>query len=328
MAYFFIVRITRGSLILALSLVAISCSSLVKVRDASIPELLAPVVSSDVAGLLNRVEPFTSIKALRASRVLIQFIDVESKDKYRTADAILAVQRPDKIRLVVQIPVTGTKIAEMVSESNRFRVAIYLDTSKRFLTGTNNADYSHWKSRLGEKQQTAIINARPFHFTEALMMVPLRLNDPDYAYSLEEALVEEADTRAGAKKDARVLRSFYVVSEVALKKEGAGGGARTLRRFWFDRTNGLLFTRQQLFDDKGSMSTEIHYSGYQKLSDENAHLWPTVVLVSRPYDSYAARLTFASGRYEVNPDDLSPNAFVLENTDNLPVTDLDRPATP
>ena len=128
MGYFFIVRIARGSLILALSLITISCSSLVKVRDTSIPVLLTPVASSDVAGLLNRIEPFTTIKALRASRVLIQFIDVESKDKYRTADAILAVQRPDKIRLVVQIPVTGTKIAEMVSESNRFRVAIYLDT--------------------------------------------------------------------------------------------------------------------------------------------------------------------------------------------------------
>jgi hypothetical protein len=327
MAYFFIVRMARGSVILALSLVAISCSSLVKVRDTSIPELLAPVASSDVAGLLNRVEPFTSIQALRASRVLIQFIDVESKDKYRTADAILAVQRPDKIRLVVQIPVTGTRIAEMVSESNRFRVAIYLDAYKRFLTGTNNADYSHWKSRLGDKQQSAIINARPFHFTEALMMVPLRLKDPDYAYSLEEALVEETDTRASAKKNARVLRSFYVVSEVALNRQGAGGGARTLRRFWFDRTNGLLFTRQQLFDEKGSMSTEIRYSGYQKLSDENAHVWPTVVLVSRPYDNYAARLTFASGRFEVNPDDLSPNAFVLENTENLPVTDLDGPVT-
>ncbi len=178
MAYFFIVRIARGSLVLALSLLAISCSSLVKVRDTSIPELLAPVANSDVAGLLTSIEPFTTMQALRASRVLIQFIDVESKDKYRTADAILAVQRPDKIRLVVQVPVTGTRIAEMVSESNHFKVAIYLDTSKRFLTGTNNADYSHWKTRLGEKQQSAIINARPFHFTDALMMGPLRLKDP------------------------------------------------------------------------------------------------------------------------------------------------------
>ena len=277
---------------------------------------------------MTSVQQFTSIQALRASRVLIQFIDVESKDKYRTADAILAVQRPDKIRLVVQVPVTGTRIAEMVSESNHFKVAIYLDTAKRFLTGTNNADYSHWKTRLGEKQQSALVNARPFHFTDALMMGPLRLKDPGYAYSLEEALVEETDTRPNAKKNARVLRSFYVVSEVALNKPGEGGAARTLRRFWFDRTNGLLFTRQQLFDEKGSMSTEVHYSTYQKLSEDNPQLWPTVVLVSRPYDNYAARLTFASGRVDVNPDDLSPNAFVLENKENLPVTDLDRPVTP
>jgi len=327
MAYLYHCRILRGGLILALSFLTISCSSLVKVRDVSIPTLLTPVAKSDANDLLAKLDSFTSLKSLRASRVLIQFIDAQSRDKYRTADAILVVQRPDKIRLNVQVPVTGTRIAEMVSESNHFKVAVYVDRFRRFLIGTNDADYSAWKAQISDQEQSAISNARPFHFTDALMMAPIHPNDPAFAYSLEESLVEEPDTRPDAKKNSRVIRSFYVVSEIALASSGRPN-ARTLRRFWFDRTNNLLFTRQQLFGTEGGIATEIYYSGYQKLSDDNSNVWPAVVLVSRPYDSYAAKLTFAQGRFDINPEDLSPNAFVLENTEKLQVTDLDRPAKP
>jgi len=326
MAYLYHVLKLRGPLVLALSFLTISCSSLVKVRDVSIPTLLTPAAKSDVNTLLTKLESFTGLKSLRATRVLIQFIDAQSRDKYRTADAILVVQRPDKIRLNVQVPVTGTRIAEMVSESNKFKVAVYIDRFRRFLIGTNDADYSAWKAQLNSQEQSAISNARPFHFTDALMMAPLHLNDSAFAYSLEEALVDEPDVRPDAKKNSRVLRSFYVVSEIAIGTNGKG--SHTLRRFWFDRTNNLMFTRQQLFSNEGAIATEVSYSGYQKLSEENPNQWPAIVLVSRPYDSYAARLTFAQGRFDVNPEDLSPNAFVLENTENLQVTDLDRPAKP
>jgi len=89
-----------------------------------------------------------------------------------------------------------------------------------------------------------------------------------------------------------------------------------------------MFTRQQVFDDRARLATEAFYSGYEKLSEESPELWPGVVLVSRPHDNYSARLTFTPGRFEVNPADLSANAFVLENTEGLPVTDLDVPSTP
>lgn len=314
-------------LTLILSLLTASCANLARVRDDSIPTLLEPLTTARMTDLVGQLKGLGDVEALRASRGLIQFIDAESKDKYRTADMQLVLQRPDKIRLIVQYPITGTKIADMVSESQKFKVAVFVTGYRRFLMGSNDGDYERWREKLGSESKSAIVAARPFHFTEALMMRPLHLEDPRFAYGMEEALVEEMDMRQGAKKGARILRSFYVVSELELPSAG-GKDSAVRRRFWFDRTNNSIFSRQQIFDDKGILATEVHYSGFEKLSEASPQLWPGVILVSRPHDGYAARLTFSAGRFEINPADLSPSAFVLENKDGLTVTDLDSPVTP
>jgi hypothetical protein len=264
------------------------------------------------------------------------FTDAAASERYRfEAELTLILQRPDKIRMLIQASF-GTRIADMVSESNHFRVAIYNPPEYRqFLLGTNDADYSALLQKLkGKEKESALSSARPFHFTEALMMRPMSLNDPRFVFGIEEALVEEPDTRQGAKKGARVLRSFYVISELEVSPEGQGP-ARVRRRFWFDRANGARFARQQIFDHQGQLTTEVQYSDYKKLSSGSQSgspsgspsgseaAWPGVILVNRPHEGYIARLTF-NEKFEVNPE-LKPNAFTLENSENLRETDLDKP---
>jgi hypothetical protein len=149
------------------------------------------------------------------------------------------------------------------------------------------------------------------------------LNDPRFVYGVEEALLEDADTRKGAKRGARVLRSFYVVSELEISPE-VQGPARVRRRFWFDRTNGARFARQQIFDHQGQLATEVEYYDYKKLSSGSQDAWPGVIWVNRPHEGYKARLTFQDEKFEVNPE-LKPTAFTLENTDNFREIDLDKP---
>jgi hypothetical protein len=309
--------------VLALALLSASCASLVKSRDATIPKLLTPLAEAKFDDLTKQLQQFTALQALRSSQVYIKFIDAEASEKWPEADAIFILQRPDKIRLVIQTPGIKTKIADMVAESNRFKVAVFYGDYKRFLIGTNDADYSQWRAKLGERGKSALASARPFHFTEALMMRSLTLDDSRFVYGTEEALVEEPDPRPGAKKGARILRSFYVVSEVELPASGQGA-ARVRRRFWFDRANGAIFARQQVFDERGQLATEVHYADYKKLNPDSQDVWPSVVLVNRPHEGYSARLTFNEEKFVVNPD-LTANVFALENTDKLPETDLDKP---
>ena len=305
-------------LIFCLSLTG--CARLAKVKDTSIPRLLTPLATADLNQLAAQLKPFTELQSLRASRVALRFIEPLAEARWLDAEAIIVLQRPDRLRLVIQAPVVKSRIAEMVSEANHFRVAIYKERPT-FLMGTNDADYSSWRERLGKDKQSALANARPFHFTDSMLMRPLHVGESGYTYSLEEQLLEETAEVKAQKSPMRVLRSYYVMSELVAT---AAGQARAVRRFWFDRADGLQLKRQQLFDEHGELVTEVTYSSFQKMGEANAALLPGVVLVSRPHDGYGARFTFSPENFEVNPG-LPATAFSLENKDNLPVTDLDKP---
>jgi hypothetical protein len=320
------IRTNKAIFILALVILSCSCSGLVKTSDSSIPRLLTPLAEAKFEDLTQQLQPYTDLQTLQAWSVYIRFNDAEAAERYREAEAILVLKRPDKIRLIVQAPVLKSKVAEMVSESNRFKVAVYPSDYKRFLVGTNDADYSNWRATLGEKGKSALIAARPFHFTEALMMRPLDCSGSRIICVIEETIIEEPDPQKGAKKGARALRSFYVISE-AEKPSEENAPARVRRRFWFDRTSGARFARQQIFDNKGELVTEVSYSDYKNLNGESKSLWPGMILVSRPHDGYSARLTFSEDRFKINPQ-LPANAFAMENTEGLPETDLDKPITP
>jgi len=318
---------------LALIVLSASCASLVKSKDYTIPKLLTPLTDAKFDDLIQQLQPFTDLQSLRTSQAYLLFKDATTSEKYRIeAQSTLILQRPDKIRMLIQVSF-GTRIADMVSESNHFKVAIYNPSEYRqFLLGTNDADYSAWLAKLkGKEKESALSTARPFHFTEALMMRPMALNDPRFVFGIEETLVEEPDTRPGANKEARILRSFYVISELEVSPEGQGP-ARVRRRFWFDRANGARFARQQIFDQQGQLATEVIYSDYKKLNSGSQSgsqsgseaIWPGVIWVNRPHDGYMARLTFSEEKFEINPD-LPPNTFTLKNTENFRETDLDKP---
>ncbi len=306
-----------------------ACRSLFVRSDTSIPRLATPLAQADFNSLIARLTQFTDMSALRTQRVLLQFFDTQSAKRLPAADAILVFQRPDKIRLRLQY--LSAKVADMVSENNHFKVAIYRpEEYRRFLIGTNDADYSRMRAKLDKKeQQSALLNARPFHFTDALLMRPLHSGDARFIYSLEESLVEEPDPRKGAPKGARLWHSFYVITELEAATQ-PGAPARARRRFWFDRLNQAQFARQQLFDEQGQVATEIEYSNYGKLSPDSNQLWPGVILVSRPRDNYAARLTFTmdAESYVINPDLREARPFILENEEGLPETNLDKQPKP
>jgi hypothetical protein len=328
----------RRGLLAAVTLILIilsaSCASLVKSKDYTIPKLLTPLTDAKFEDLVKQLQPFTDVQSLRTSQAGMLFIDATASERYRfEANSTIVLERPDKIRMLIQAPSFGTKIADMVSESNHFTVAIYYPSEyQQFIRGTNDADYSQWLAKIKAKEkESSLSSARPFHFTEALMMRPVALNDPRFVFGIEEALVEEADTRPEAPKGARILRSFYVISELEASPEGQGP-AHVRRRFWFDRTKGARFARQQIFDQQGQLATEVLYSDYKKLNSGSQSgsqsggeaTWPGVIWVNRPHEGYMARLTFSEEKFEINPE-LKPTAFTLENTDNFRVTDLDKP---
>ena len=290
--------------------------------------------------LVEQVNHFAKVNSLRA-KVDLKFEDnsyaeVGLAEKYKTADGEVVVQRPAKIFLKVQVPFIKTDVAQMTSDGEKFRVAILEDGGsgkfKKFVLGTNNADYSVLQKEVGKmdfngngkelKQNVnAFSNLRPQHFTDAMLMRPI--DTANYAYLQSTILQEEEDVKKPSKSPLRkVLRGYYLLDEL---RRNTDGSLSISRRFWFDRVGGIRLARQQIFDDKGEIESDIIYGSTGNLTETGEYNGlPLRIEVTRPKEKYKMSLTYQSPESVTIGQDFPKEAFVLENRWNLQEVDLDK----
>ncbi|HXT64823.1 MAG TPA: hypothetical protein VN696_17410 [Pyrinomonadaceae bacterium] len=320
---------------LTLCLLSQPACNLVK-KSVEVDKLLTPLADADTSQLIAMVNKLTSVKSIRA-KVDIQFEDTSFAtsgvaEKYRTADGQIIVQRPGKVYLIVQAPLIASDIAQMTSDGEHFRIAIFKgdDKYKKFVRGTNAAVYSKLdgtaepatKGKVNTEAQTvkALSNLRPQHLTDAVLIRPIDTHAPGLVYARSEFFQSEKDPTS--KK--RVVRGYYFLDELQTQGDGS---ARLLRRFWFNRVTAVEFSRVQTFDDDGVLTTDIVYSDFKPVGDQ-AVTMPTKISLTRPRDHYEISLTYQSPESAVLDKEYQPEVFVLENKTNLPEVDLDAPKKP
>jgi hypothetical protein len=346
------VSAARLALALAAALLLSGCGTItkiggvfVKTKDkVSVPQPLTPLVDADMPQMFEEINRLAAVRSLNG-RVDIQFLDTSNApcglaDKYRTADGRLVVQRPGQVYLIVQLPIVGSKVAEMSSTGERFWAAVYMGDPKyqRFVTGSNAAQYERLEAdgagaapdcnlsgrRKEEAMQRAAVSAlsslRPQHLTDAVLVPPVSFDDTKHVYAQSETYEEEADPRPGAKKGARVVRGYYILSEMELTGQNR---ARVTRRFWFDRVGALRLARVQIYGERGQLITDVVYSQPQPFGEEGRMRLPAQVELTRPQDHYSIRIAFQEpGAVKVDQP-YDPEIFVLKNAANLQEVDLD-----
>jgi hypothetical protein len=323
-------------LLLATALIFVSGCNVVK-KESGTPTLLKTENASQ-SELMNEVNRFASVKSMRAKMDLKfednSFAQFGSKEVYRSAEGEVVIQRPANILLKVQVPVFKTDIAQMTSDGETFRVAILNAGScadcKKFVKGTNSADYSQLQKNLstvngemtGEVKDNvnAFANLRPQHFTDAMLVRP---TDAKYLYAQSSTYQIEEDITQKKKSPLRVVnRGYYLLDEFA---RGENGELKITRRFWFDRVGGIRLSRQQIFDAKGEIESDIVYGKEGKLTETDDYLrLPLQILVTRPQDKYSMRLTYQSPEAVTIGRDYPITAFVLQNSWGLDEVDLDK----
>jgi hypothetical protein len=324
-------------LLLAAFLIFFSGCNIVKKEDKT-PTLLKTETASQTE-LVKEVNRFASVKSMRAKMDLKfednSFAQFGSKEVYRSADGEVVVQRPASIYLKVQVPVIKSDVAQMTSDGATFRVAILNAGScadcKKFVKGTNSADYSRLQKNLssvngemtGEVKENvnAFANLRPQHFTDAMLVRPT--DDEKFVYAQSSTYQIEEDITQKKKSPLRVVnRGYYLLDEFA---RGDNGELKILRRFWFDRVGGIRLARQQIFDAKGEIESDIVYGREGKLTEtDDYQRLPLQILVTRPQDKYSMRLTYQSPEAVTIGKDYPVTAFVLQNSWGLEEVDLDK----
>lgn len=321
--------------VVALFLFAGAC---IKVKQDRPTARLLKVEDATQNDLIKEVNRFASVSSMRAKMDLKfednSFAEFGSKEVYRQADGEVVVQRPGKILLKVQVPIIKSDVAQMTSDGEKFRVAILQDGGsgkyKKFVKGTNNADYSKLQKTLSaadigdskeaKKNVNAFANLRPQHFTDAMLVRP---TDDAHVYTQSTIFQDEEDKSVEKKSPIRtVTRGYYLLDEFGKRADGA---LTIQRRFWFDRVGGIRLARQQIFDAKGEIESDITYGKQGNLTTTGNYTnLPLDIQVTRIKEKYSMRLTYQTPENVMIGNVFPDAAFVLQNSWNLEEMDLDK----
>src|SRR3989442_2147812 len=189
------------------------------IRRVSINELLPINDQLSTDQLINRINSYKQIQTFSAQAdvtVRNYFTgEVDKADEFPAATGLIRFKRPDDTRMNVTF--IGAKVAEMVSDGQKFKLAVYRPQEKRrFIYGSNLADIERMNAsaikETKDPQLTkagGLINMRPQHITDSFLIKPITASDRPNAFR-EEVRQVEADTRPG-KKDRLVERSHYAL---------------------------------------------------------------------------------------------------------------------
>src|SRR6266550_4229914 len=333
-------RLTLILILISASIFASGCGLLGTHKKIQVPQLLNPLAEADTARLISEVKRLAAVRSVHGKVDIVfedtSFAETGIAEKYKQADGQITVQRPGNIYLIIQVPFIAKDIAQMTSNGETFRVAVLQGDEKyrRFVKGTNSAVYEkldadgtesnaqkHKKNRMNEKETvSALSNLRPQHLTDALMIeaIPAAAQS-GLTYVQSEFYQEEADSRP-EKKGARVVRGYYLLEEFS---PPGTSDARLLRRFWFDRVNGIRLARLQSFDNNGLLTTDVAYWDEKPFGETGQVRLPARIEITRPHDQYKLSITYQTPTEVEIDKEYRPEAFVLENRWQLSEVDLD-----
>lgn len=333
-------RLSLLSILISASIFVSGCGIFGTHKKVQVPQLLTPLAEANSARLTKEVNRLAALRSIHGKVDIVfedtSFAEAGIADKYRQADGTITIQRPGNIYLVIQVPFIATDIAQMTSDGAMFRVAVLQGDEKyrRFVKGTNSATYEKLdmdgkatsekpkKGTMNAKETVnALSNLRPQHLTDALMLTPI----PDPAqsgltYVRSEFYQEEPDNSARAKRGGRIVRGYYLMEELS---QPIAGEARLLRRFWFDRVNGIRLARLQSFDNGGLLITDVSYWDEKPFGETAQSRLPARIEITRPHDQYKLSITYQTPAAVEIDREYRPEAFVLENRWQLPEVDLD-----
>ncbi|HVN10275.1 MAG TPA: hypothetical protein VMV61_14960 [Patescibacteria group bacterium] len=230
---------------------------------------IRPLLDSTKEALVTRYEELSrSVKTLNAKMEMTPHTGSRYSgviEDYKQVNGFLLADSPNHIRMIGQAPVIGSRIFDMVSDGETFRISI--PPKGKFIVGP--AHFEHVSKKPLE-------NLRPQHILEVILWPALGQG------SL--VLFDEEEEGVGR---------YYTLTEVS-----AGENPTVTRRIWFDRTN-LNMSRIELYEPSGALVSVANYSDWEKAGEGPSY--PREITLDRPHDDYrlGLRLTTVKLNEEV-----------------------------
>lgn len=214
----------------------------------------------------------TSIQTLTASVLLTASTGGGKEGKvvtYTSFKGYIFVRKPRDLRVIMQLPVVGSRALDMVSNGDTFTLV--------HATGGRGDVWIQGSNTVTTPSKNGLENLRPPVFFDSLL-VPGVGSDEFVSLTDSERVLE-----AKSKHQPAIEEPDY---DLAVLKHGEGNTMRMERLVHFSRVSLLPF-EQDIYDDKGQPQTIATYDNYQ---DFNGIQFPMLINIKRPLDEYTLKL--------------------------------------
>jgi outer membrane lipoprotein-sorting protein len=274
------------------------------------PSVVMDATIDDLIGKLN--SQYEAIKSLTTTVEVVATVGGEGTGKiteYRPFHGYVVIQKPRELRVILQVPVLGSVGMDMVSDGNNFKMVIPIES--RAMVG---------KDEVVIPMPKPLYNLRPGVFFDAMLIQAIKPDE--FATLTESSRIIQPETR---KHDA-VEEPDY---DLAILKRKKANILQTVRVVHFNRST-LLPYQQDIYDDRGRLSTTATYDGYQKFADIQ---FPTQININRPVDEYALKITITkvTPNQEMGSDEFQlciPAGYKVQNMDDPNAPSTIAPSSP
>jgi hypothetical protein len=284
--------------LLALPLLLSGCSIFPTTRRLPVPK--QPLVTQTVGPdeLVEAVNKRWAAMDSLTATVEIYATELKTKEglakDFPSCRGYIVMRKPRMLRVAGTY--FGVKIFDMASDGDKFTLVIPPKS-----VAFQGSDKVHGKS------PNPLYNLRPDFFFDALMVRALTPEDY-YTRIADTETIEDA-----AKKH------LYTVPEYVLSITRHNEGSRNdtpVRVVTFHRDD-LLPYQQDLYDNTGTLETEVMYSRYTDFGGEK---FPQTITIKRPLDGI--QLVMTVERVVLNPT-LTDNQFEVKMPDGTKVQNLE-----
>jgi outer membrane lipoprotein-sorting protein len=213
-----------------------------------------------------------ALKTLNA-QVLIETTTGGSKEgkvkEYTSFKGYIFVRKPADLRVILQLPLIGSRALDMVSNGNSFTLMRASSHGNVWMQGSD---------RVTKPSKNGLENLRPAVFLDSMLVPGVK---PDEFVTLtESARVLHEDPR---HKTAMTEPDY----KLTVLKAISGNVLQVQRVVRISRVSMLPY-QQDIYDDTGQVVTQATYEAYQNYGGQQ---FPTVITIRRPLDEYSLKIT-------------------------------------
>jgi outer membrane lipoprotein-sorting protein len=189
--------------------------------------------------------------------------------EYISFKGYIFIQQPSDVRVILQLPVLGSRALDVVGDANNFTLV--------HATAGHGDVWMQGSNVVKNPSKNGLENLRPPVFLDSLLVPGVT---PDEYVSLIEStrLIEPATKHQDA-----IEEPDY---DLALSKIARGHTLQPERVIHISRVNMLPF-QQDIYDDHGRVVTSATYDQYQTFSGQQ---FPMLITIKRPLDEYSLKI--------------------------------------